>query len=90
MTPVKSGADDKLDNILVIVNDIKTDIAVFVKRVDDLESTAKENKTAIKGNGKPGLESRMALVEVNLKTINWVGAAIVVAIIGDIMTRILK
>lgn len=88
-TKPASGTDTKLDEIIDIVNVIKTDLAVFTKRMTDVECTSKENKESIKGNGKQGLESRTNMIERNLALINWMGAAMMLAVIADIMTRIL-
>lgn len=57
------GQDRKLDTIISELAEIKTSIAVYASDVAELKKTAKENKDAIKGNGKAGLETRMALTE---------------------------
>ena len=81
--------DIKLDEILKMVGEIKTTIAVFSSDLHSLKDTAKENKESIKGNGKPGLETRTTLLEKQMSVVNWVGMVLLLAIIGDIMTRIL-
>lgn len=81
---------NKLDDILHAVDEIKTSIAVFTERIDGLERTAKENKESIKGNGKPGLETRTTLLEKQMNLVSWIGGALFLAILGDIMTRILN
>ena len=52
-------------------------------------SDIKEMREMIKGNGKPGLETKVALIEKNLSTVNWVGVVITGAIIMDIVQRVL-
>ena len=81
--------DTRLDDILKAVGEIKTTIAVFTSDMNSLKATAKENKESIKGNGKPGLETRTILLEKQMSVVNWVGMVLLLAIIGDIMTRIL-
>ena len=89
MEEKRRESDTKIDQILTAVNKIETSIAVFTGRVEHLELVAKENKEAIKGNGKPGLETRTVLLEKQMSVVSWVGAVLLLAIIGDIMTRIL-
>lgn len=81
--------DTRLDDILKAVGEIKTTIAVFTSDMNSLKATAKENKESIKGNGKPGLETRTTLLERQMGVINWIGGILLLAILGDIMTRIL-
>ena len=82
--------DSKLDDILRAVGEIKTSIAVFAGQIESLQGTAKENKEAIKGNGKAGLETRTTLLEKQMNLISWIGGVLFLAIIGDIMTLILN
>lgn len=89
MTP-KTGVDAKLDEILEIVRTIEKSAAVLGSRVDVIETTTKNSHEAIKGNGKAGLESRTMLLERQVAVINWIGGIIVIAIIGDIIARVLS
>ena len=89
MEEKRRESDTKLDEILRMVGEIKTTIAVFSSDLHSLKETSKENKEAIKGNGKPGLETRTVLLEKQMGVVNWVGAVLLLAILGDIMTRIL-
>lgn len=59
-------------------------------RLDDIESLAKQNRDALKGNGKQGLETRVALVEDAIKRISWIGGLLMALLIGDIVTRVLS
>lgn len=80
----------KLDDVLNIVTEIKTNNAVCEQRLGILEQTARSNKEAIKGNGHPGLESRTMLLEKQMASINWIGGALLLAVLGDLVTRILN
>ena len=84
------GQDKKLDEILSEVGEIKTSIAVFASEFSELKKTAKENKEAIKGNGKPGLESRTMLIERQVGTINWIGGALLLVVLGDVVARVMS
>ena len=89
MEEKRRESDTRIDDILRAVGEIKTSIAVFTSDMHSLKETAKENKEAIKGNGKPGLETRTTLLEKQMNVINWIGGVLLLAILGDIMTRIL-
>lgn len=85
----RMGQDKKLDTIISELSDIKTSIAVYASEVAELKKTAKENKEAIKGNGKPGLESRTMLLEKQVGTVNWIGGALLLVVLGDLVTRLM-
>ena len=99
-TPV---LENKIDNILQTVIQIKTFYEAQEIRVSAVERIAKENKEALKGNGKLGLETKVALLEENsapktefailkesVNRINWVGSFIILAILGDVISRVLQ
>jgi hypothetical protein len=84
------GLYERLDEIKQIVSDMRSEFSAFCVRVNRLEDIAKENKEAIKGNGKTGLEERASLVEAQLTQIRWIGGAIALMVVGDIVTRLLQ
>lgn len=81
--------DAKLDAIIEAIGGIKTANAVFDRRVCSLEETARENKQAIKGNGKAGLETRTTLLEKQMATYNWISGALLLVVLGDLIARVL-
>jgi len=58
-------------------------------RFDRIEETLNRIDVGIRGNGKPGIGTRLALVEESIKTQKWVSKAIVVAAIGLIVNCVL-
>ena len=81
MGNIPGGLDEKLDEIIGILGGIKADMAAQGVRVERLECVAKENKEAIKGNGKIGLEQKVAIMEQRIALFSWVGGIAVGAIV---------
>jgi hypothetical protein len=73
--------DDRLDQALVLLNEIKTIQATQGAELLRLAGLAKENKEAIKGNGKVGLEVNMALVQDSIKRTQTI-VGVVASIVG--------
>lgn len=59
--------DSKIDQALKLLSEIKEIQALQGAEIFRLSKVAQENKDAIKGNGKPGLELSMALVQDSIK-----------------------
>jgi hypothetical protein len=81
--------EEKIDKILFLLSEIQATSATQGAELIRLATCAKENKEAIKGNGKTGLETRMALQEDNTKRVNVIGAFLLLAILGDVVSRVL-
>ena len=81
--------DEKLDQVLELLGEIKGTLLLHTTELVRLSTCAKENRESIKGNGKNGLETRMAIQEESSKRINVVGTFLLLAILGDVMSRIL-
>lgn len=91
MTPKKQdGIYERLDEIVQLLNDMKAANAVCEERLKQVEDKTAKHHEAIKGNGKIGLEERAALMEAQLTQIRWIGGAMVLMVIGDIVTRLLS
>ena len=65
--PTQQKTNEKLDQVLELLGEIKTTQATQGAELIRLSACAKENKEAIKGNGKTGLEVNMALVQESIK-----------------------
>jgi hypothetical protein len=81
--------NEKLDQVIELLGEIKTTQATQGAEIIRLAKCAQENKDAIKGNGKTGLEARMLIQEESTKRTNLVGTFLLLAILGDVMSRIL-
>jgi len=89
----------RVDNkeILESVNEIRDRVAE-IQRLESAraerekinDELIKDHQKAIKGNGKPGLQTEMQLVKDNLKRVNAVGAIVTGAIILDLIARVLS
>jgi hypothetical protein len=55
------------------------------------EKTASEmlitHEHVLNGNGKPGLKTEVQLLNVNMARINWLGGAVLAALVADIVSR---
>ena len=89
MTPQKPNYDEKLDQMLLILGEIKGTMLLHTAELIGLSKCAEENKAAIKGNGKDGLETRMAMQEDGMKRVNIVGSFLLFSILADVVARIL-
>jgi uncharacterized protein HemY len=81
--------DEKLDQVIELLGELKSTLLLHTTELVRLSKCAQENKEAIKGNGKNGLETRMAIQEESTKRANIVGTFLLLAILGDVMSRIL-
>ena len=70
------------------IEQIKTDLEVMRTRYDEYCKDIDDLKKKISGNGSPGLEKRFEKVESRMNDFLWLIGIIVVAAIGDIVTRI--
>lgn len=80
---------EKIDSILTIVQEIKTQNAVQAEQIKTVQECQDEHKKDINGNGKPGLKRDMEKVKGNLILINWIGGIIAGAVIMDAITRLI-
>lgn len=99
----KDAQEEKLEQILAAVNEIKLFYQGQEIRLSALEVIARQSQEAIKGNGKPGLETEVALLKDNatpradfavlkdnMSRINWFFGATALLVTGDIVSRILS
>ena len=89
MTPQKPNYDEKLDQMLVILGEIKGTMLLHTAELARLSKCAEENKSAIKGNGKVGLEVNMALVQESIKRIQKILATITTIVGAEIIALLL-
>jgi hypothetical protein len=78
---------EKIDTILTIVQEIRSQNAVQALQIQNVQECVDEHDEAINGNGKPGLKADVEATKNNLKIVNWLGALIAAAIIMDMVTR---
>jgi hypothetical protein len=80
---------EKLDGVMSIVEELRRYNAAHVERAAIIEKQVAAHTEFINGNGKPGAKSDLAAIKQDLARINWIGGALLLTVIGDVMTRIL-
>ncbi len=81
--------DAKYEKILALLNDIATGNAKRDEQIKGLLEDVAAHKLAIDGNGKPGLKTELEMLKQRIQAVYYIGGIILVAILGDAMTRIL-
>jgi hypothetical protein len=82
-----------LERVDALAADVKRLILCEAGRIEREETQTKlirSHEEAIKGNGKPGLQTDMQIMKDNISRINWAFAVFTAAIIADIASRIIK
>lgn len=79
----------KLDEVLDAIHEIRQQEAARNEREASMKQSIAEHEQFINGNGKPGLKSEFAVVKQDISRINWIGGVLLVAVIGDIVARIM-
>ena len=59
-----------------------------IERENKNDAMIIEHEHSIKGNGRLGLNTDVQILKDNMNRINWVGAAIVIILLGDVATHL--